>query len=111
MKLKLKLKLKMKAITVKQPWFSLIQRKIKKIELRKWKTNEKEIYILSPFGDKTQYALRCKITEITPFNPEHQSFAKYPWKKNFHAWHIEVLDEILLKNKIRGKLGLFDVNI
>lgn len=101
----------MKAITVKQPWFSLIQKKLKTIELRKWKTKEKEIYIISPFASKEQYALKCIIREITPFELEHQVEARHPWREALYAWHIEVLEEILIENKIRGKLGVFDAEI
>lgn len=120
----------MKALSVKNPYAPLIVRGNKRIEVRSKRTNHRgEILIctslteqLNPcfpipeelkptvYGGYRGYAIgTATIVDCRPFEPADESSAFVKYKPGLWAW---VLSEpkCIMPFKVKGQLGLFDVN-
>lgn len=110
----------MKAITIKEPWASLILSGKKTIEVRSWKTDriEGEPVVLtasknppSPIAGK---AFAAAVFSIRPMTEADRDAACLPpeWDTTGQwAWEIKELMPIDEPFPVRGWPGLFEVNI
>ena len=123
----------MKALTIKQPWASLIRENIKKIEFRSWKTNYRGvIYIHAGSSIEKNELPRFSILnleyptsriiakatlvdciEITPEVNEHikslNNIAYGNKDRTGYAWILDNIEPIDDKKEIKGKLGLWNL--
>lgn len=114
----------MKAISIKQPWASLVAAGHKTVECRTWKTEYRgELLICSSKGDfeindgmvaPGGMALGVvELTDIRPMTKADLAHAFLPddpeWEANVlkgYAWHVAKLYEVK-PFPIKGKLSLF----
>lgn len=125
----------MKALTLKQPYASLIANGLKEYEFRSWKTNYRgELYIHAGTGiDKDKLSkfskynieypkskIVCKVRLIDcikiddEFNKKILSMNNdiYGTKpREGYAWKIELIEKIDSDKIIKGKLGLWNLDI
>ncbi len=125
----------MKALTLKQPYASLIANGLKEYEFRSWKTNYRgELYIHAGTGiDKDKFSkfskynleypkskIVCKVRLIDcikiddEFNKKIISMNSdiYGTKpREGYAWKIELIEKIDSDKIIKGKLGLWNLDI
>lgn len=105
----------MKALSVKQPWASMIASGEKTIETRTWETSYRgRLLIVSskrPVIDNlpTGMALcTCILANCRLFLPGDEKLAcchPYPW-----SWVLENIEKITPFH-VKGQLGLYDVKI
>lgn len=114
-----------KAISIKQPWASLVAAGHKTVECRTWKTNYRgPLLICSSKGDfeindglvaPGGYALGVvELLDVRPMTKGDIEHAYLPeeWHENAlkgFAWHVKKLYEII-PFPIKGKLNLFNVD-
>lgn len=107
----------MKAISVKQPWASLIASGEKTIETRTWPTNYRgDLLIVSskkPTGQgPTGVALaivrlyECRLMQISD-----EDRAQCEWYPGAWAWMLDDIRPIAEPLPVRGNLGLYDVEV
>lgn len=104
----------MKAISLKQPFASLVASGQKTIETRKWKTNYRgDLLICSSQNPKIApagYALCVvELYDVKPMAKEHEDQACCKLYPKANAWflrNLRVLDPIV---PIKGQLSLFEL--
>ena len=126
----------MKALTIKQPWTSLIIEGYKKYEFRSWKTNYRgkilihagltlEKDMLERFKEyDLNYDLGCIIGEVEitdcilvdkEFNDELNNINSLVYTKSNHvekyAWKLENIKKYDKPIYIKGKLGLWNYEV
>lgn len=106
----------MKAISIKQPYASLISENKKIFEIRSWPIKHRgKILICStklPFiKDKLcGYALCvCKIEDCRPMSILDAEKAYVTYKKGFFCWVLKDI-KLIKPFKIIGQQGLYDIN-
>ena len=109
-------KVKYKAISLKQPWANLVANGKKTIETRKWKTNYRgDLVICSskkPGIHPAGYAL-C-IAELYHIEPMKKSQEKKACIKVYpgaYSWFLRNLHPINPPIPVKGKLGIFEVDL
>lgn len=105
----------MKALTVKQPWINLILSGKKTIEVRKWSTNYRGELLLTCSKNPKHKLSGKAVAIINLFSVSKMTLkdapnACYPYKKELYAWRIHLKKTINPFN-VKGKLGIFDINI
>jgi len=113
----------MKALSIKQPWASLIATGLKTIETRTWPTNYRgELLIVS---SKTQYPKNlplgncgclllghalcvAKIVDCRPMTKSDEKAAMCDVYENAFAWVLEDIRK-LEPFPVKGQLGLYEV--
>ena len=105
----------MKAISIKEPYASYIDRGIKTIETRTWGTNYRGELLLCCSQDKTSplsgkaFAV-CTLKYIRKMRPRDEKLACCYLYPKALAWILEDIKPIK-PIKVIGKLGLFEVEI
>lgn len=107
----------MKALSVQQPWASLIARGVKTIETRTWATRYRgPVLILASkrprVDDLPIGVLLCEteILDCRPMVPEDQAAACVAWRDGLYAWRLGAIKP-LPPIPCRGKLGLFSLDL
>ena len=129
----------MKAITIRQPWASLIKENIKRFEIRSWKTNYRgEVFIHAGSGIDKQYLSKYKdIVDIDNL-PKGKIIAKASiidcilldednvnelnrdnnqgYKINMdaigkYAFVLSNIKSVNYDNEVKGQLGLWNIEI
>ena len=105
----------MKAISLKQPWASLVAEKRKTIETRRWATKYRgDVIIVSSRFPKIKpagYALAvARIADCRPMKKSDERRACCKIYKNAKAWLLEDIRRIK-PFPVKGTLGLYDMNI
>lgn len=111
----------MKALSVKQPWATLIANGKKTIETRKWKTNYRgKILICSSKakdrwyygGDYPLGVAMCvaELVDVRPFTKKDVENAHCEFYEDAWAWE---LDNVVRVEPIpvKGQLGIFNVDL
>lgn len=124
----------MKALTVKQPWATLISEGIKKYEFRSWKTNYrgkilihagagidkeklKEFKKLNLDYPKKRIVAVAEIEDCLELTDElndkiikEKNIAYGNKKRTGYAWKLKNIKKINNSKEINGKLGLWNVD-
>lgn len=107
----------MRALSIRQPWASLIARGVKTIETRTWSTRYRGPLLIlaskSPrVDDLPAGVLLCEteILECRPMTIEDQAAACVPWRPGLYAWTLGAVKS-LPPIPCRGKLGLFSLDL
>jgi len=107
----------MKAISLHQPFASMIAMRSKQIETRSWPTNHRgDLLIVSTRkpelpGFLCGYALCIvNVVECRRMIPADESSARCRWKKDLWAWVLSDLRRIE-PFRVRGYQGIYEVEI
>ena len=107
----------MKALSVKQPWASMIARREKTIETRTWRTFYRGPILIvasrSPIikGLPTGVAVcRCDLINVRPMKKEDEAAARCEFYDGAYAWVLSGV-QLTLQFMVRGKPGLYDVDV
>jgi hypothetical protein len=127
----------MKALSVKQPWASMIARGEKTIETRTWRTfyrgpllivaSKKPLIVLPAFvrGGCIGYqhsarasdhlpvgvaVCRCELINVRPMKKEDEALACCKFYDGAYAWVLGDI-QLTLQFQVRGKPGLYDVDV
>ena len=115
----------MKAISIKQPWASLVAAGYKTVECRTWKTAyRRQLLICSSKGDfenndglVSPGGMALGVVELIDISPMtkadlEKSFLPedwYPEALKGYAWHVKKLYEII-PFPVKGKLNVFEID-
>jgi hypothetical protein len=104
-----------KALSVKQPWASLIASGEKTIETRLWATDYRgDILIVSSKEPRIEPAgcavAVVELIDCRPMTLRDEAPAKCPIYENAVAWVLKDIRAIE-PFRLKGQLGLFDVNV
>lgn len=109
----------MKALSIRQPWASLILTGEKVIETRRWKTPFRGDILLCvsqvaspdaptfPYDHSLFGKAMCvaELNDITIFQPEDRALAKCEWYPGYSFWLRNIRP--IVPFALKGKLGLF----
>ena len=103
----------MKAISIKEPWASLIFEGKKIIETRTWKTNHRgKILLCASKNPKTPLSgfafAVANLVNIKPMEKEDEEDACCEVYPRAYSWILDSV-EIIDKFEVKGQLGLFEV--
>lgn len=104
----------MRAISIKEPWASLIKSGKKTIETRKWKTNYRGKLLLccskKPVSPLSGMAFAvCDLVEVRPMTKGDECPARCEKYGGAYSWVLKNVKKIPLF-PVKGMLGLFSVN-
>ena len=116
----------MKALSIKQPWASLIATGKKTIEVRTWRTNyrgnllivsSKKIDEMYPYKNFLRLGLPfgkaiaiARLSDCRPMQPEDHRAAMCPFKAGAFSWVLENVRQIR-HFPVRGQLGFYNVEL
>ncbi|MBN2202568.1 MAG: ASCH domain-containing protein [Candidatus Aenigmarchaeota archaeon] len=103
----------MKALSIKEPWASMILRGEKTVEVRTWRTNYRgDILVCASAKPKTENSGNALcIVEIVDCRPMKKSDAKLSggyFEPKSYSWVLENIRKIK-KFPVKGKLSIFNV--
>jgi hypothetical protein len=121
-------KMTMKAISIREPWASLIHTGKKTIETRTWKTDyrgplllcasKKPDWIEIEPGWISQRSFvagqafaTCRLVDVRPMTESDQELACCSIYPRANAWILENVKPIKPRFNVKGQLGLFDVEV
>ncbi len=101
----------MKALSIKEPWISLIAKRKKTIETRTWKTNYRGTLVLvgskkpeGPYSGKA--ACFVRLIDCRPMTKDDEEAAKCELYGGAWAWVLEHI-RLAPQARIRGRLGIY----
>ena len=102
-----------KAISIKEPWASMIMDGKKTIETRTWRTNYRgEIVICTSAKPKTKYSghavAKADLVDCRPMTKRDEKKACCKIYPKAFAWVLKDIRRIR-PFKVKGRLGLFDI--
>lgn len=106
----------MKALSVRQPWASLIAEGKKTIELRRWKTSYRGPLLICASthkqgtGPKGVAVAVVDLVDIRPATRADNAFACCQPADGEYAWILENAHSII-RFPVKGKLSLFSVEL
>lgn len=105
----------MKAISIKEPWASMLYNGKKTIETRTWKTNYRGELLLCasryPKSEISGYAFAtCILSDIHKMTEVDVASACCTVYPNAYAWMLDNIQRIELF-PVKGKLSLFEVEL
>ena len=105
-----------KAISLKQPWANLVASGKKTIETRKWTTNYRgDLVICSskkPDIPPAGYALCIvELHHIEPMKKSHEKRACIKVYPRAHSWFLRNIRPLKKVVPVKGRLGVFDLNL
>jgi len=103
----------MKALSIKEPWATLILEGKKTIETRTWKTNYRgEILLCASKNPKSNISGKAfataKITACIPMTKEHERNALCEIYPKANSWFLTEVKKIE-PFEVKGQLGIFEV--
>jgi len=114
-------KRKIKAVSIRQPWASMIAAGDKTIETRTWPTRYRgELLICSskgpicrqlsglPYGKALATA---RLADCRPMTPTDEPAARCGWYDGAWAWVLEDIRAIERPFDVKGQLGIYEVEI
>ena len=105
----------MKALSVRQPWASLIGDGKKTLEIRSWPTGYRGDLLIcasaKPYGSlPTGKALAVvTVTACRPMKPDDEDAACCEFREGHFAWELSNIRRVE-PFPVKGKLSLFDVS-
>ena len=109
--------MKIKALSLKQPWASLIASGKKTLETRTWPTNYRgDLLICSskkPKGQGPTGVALClvEVVDCRPMFPEDEEAACCPIYPGAVAWELQSVRPLLRPFPVKGSLGIFEVQV
>ena len=108
--------MKYKAISLKQPFANLVCEGKKTIETRTWNTEYRgDLLICSSQNPKIEpYGKALCVVELTdtePMKKEHEFRACCKLYPKAWAWHLKNIRPLPKQIPIKGKLGIYDIEI
>lgn len=126
--------MRLPALSVRQPWASLIVWGLKRIEVRTWTTDYRGALLIHASKTLDQEALRrypldhlvvgalvgaVRLVEVEPFTPDlwaklredHLDLHPLPRQPSFYAWHLSDPQCFTEPPPWRGDRGLFAVEV
>lgn len=107
----------MKALSLHQPWASMVAQGHKTIETRLWYTGYRGDLLIASTkkpeipGLLSGYALcMVRLLDCRPMTPDDEKYARCPWRGGLYAWILDDLRKIK-PFRVRGYQGLYDVEI
>lgn len=106
----------MKAISLKQPYANWVCEGKKKIETRTWNTNYRgDLVICSSQSPKVEpYGKALCVVEVyktEPMKKEHEHDACVKVYPRAWAWHLRNIRRINPPVPVKGKLGIYDLEL
>ena len=107
---------RVRAISLKQPWASMIAEGRKSIETRKWATTHRgEILIVSSkrptgMGPVGKALALATLVDCRPMRPSDSVAACCPFRRGIYAWVLEDVRRIR-PFSVKGRLGLYGVSL
>lgn len=107
----------MKALSVRQPWASLIMSGKKIIELRTWKTKYRGPLVICASQRRhgslpTGVALGIvNLDDIRPSTPNDEPLANCMPENNEYAWILSNPKPFVMPFAVKGKLSIFDLEL
>lgn len=111
----------MKAISIKQPFASLIAQGLKKVEVRSWSTEYRGPLLICaglrphevrpvPVAGLPVGCSLCvvNLVDVTEFKKEQEALAYVNWKPGAFAWHFSGVQPVS-QSPVKGQLGLFQI--
>jgi len=106
----------MKALSVKQPWATMIAEGEKTIETRTWDTDYRGDLIICSSkqpkvtGHLAGFALCVvELYDVRPLKPADEDRARCRYFPGGYAWCLRNLRDIIPKVPVRGQLGIFEL--
>ena len=104
----------MKALSIKEPWATLINDGQKTIETRTWKTNFRGKILLcasaKPASSLSGHAFAvAEIIDCRPMTEEDEKLAKCDVYDRAHSWVLANVTPIA-PFSVKGQLGLFNID-
>lgn len=103
-----------KAISIKEPWASMIANGQKTIEIRKWRTKYRGKIVLcaskvpkSELSGKA-FAL-CSLEEIRPMKESDKKLSGGIYLKDHFTWILKDIKKINTF-PVKGKMGIFEID-
>ena len=110
-------RIKMKALSLHQPWATMIAQGSKTIETRNWYTQYRGDLLIVSTKKPQIKGLLCgfglcivEVIDCRPMTVDDERYARCPWKLGLYSW---VLDDIrkIKPFRVRGHQGLYEVEI
>lgn len=115
----------MKALTIRQPWATLIASGVKTIETRTWATKHRGPLVIHAgaaldrrgpihrIPDPTRMPLgvtlaRANLVDVRPMRPEDADAALTAYRPELFAWILEEASFLVNPRPIKGRLNLWD---
>lgn len=111
----------MKALSIRQPFASLVAQGAKTIEVRSWSTDYRGPLLICagllphevrpvpveglPFGCSLCIA---DLVNVTEFSREQEALARIKWMPGAFAWHLSNVRQVSQK-PVKGQLRLFQI--
>jgi hypothetical protein len=115
----------MKALSVKNPWASLIRDGKKTIEVRSRRIHyrgplmicssarpdTRNVPTIDVVGLRSDGVTMCivDVTDCTEFLPSHAQAAGIVWSPGLYAWHVKLVKRVA-EVPVLGRLGLWDID-
>ncbi|MCK9370153.1 ASCH domain-containing protein [Candidatus Dojkabacteria bacterium] len=105
----------MKALTIQEPYASMILEGKKTIETRTWKTNYRGLIILhASKNPKSEISGKifavAKIVDCKPMKKKDEKLACCEIYPRAYSWFLEDIKPTELK-EVKGSLGLWEINV
>ena len=104
----------MKALSLKEPWLTLIAGGMKTIETRTWPTNHRGALLLcgskvpkGPFAGKACCVIN--VTGCRPMTWDDETAAIVKYRPGLWAWEFDSV-KLIEPFPVRGRLKLYEVN-
>ena len=106
----------MKALSIKEPWASLINSGKKTIETRTWHTNYRGAILLcaskSPKGPLSGLAFAsANLVDCRPMTKADEIKAACPIYPKAHSWILQDITPLTRYFSVKGQLGIFEVEM
>ena len=117
----------MTALCLQQPWAELVACGRKTIETRTWNTpyrgsllivaskkpDERALDVFPDVGSwpRGEAIAIAKVVNVRPMTEEDEDAACCGWYPGAFAWELEEVERIRFPFKVKGRLGLFDVEL
>jgi hypothetical protein len=106
----------MKALSMKDPWATLLLQGKKTIETRKWTTKYRgEILFCATKWPHSAIAglafATAELIECRPMTKDDEAAACCPVYERAYSWILKDIRPLEVKFKVKGQLGLFDVEV
>lgn len=105
----------MKALSIQEPWITMIRDGEKTIETRTWQTSYRGPLMLvgskKPVGACSGKAVCvCYLADCRPMVKADEQAAQCYWEQGSYSWVLEDV-KVLKPFAVRGQLGLYDVPV
>lgn len=106
----------MKALSIREPWASMIAAGDKTVETRTWRTRYRgRLLLCASKWPEGPYAGRAfavaKLLDVRPMTPADAPAAACQWSQDRYAWVLGGVISVVDPWPVSGQLGLYDVDV